>query len=153
MSAIAAGTLIVGPLGDRIGRKNVIWGSILGSAPCRLVLPYVLLYWTGLLTVIIGVILASAFSAVVVYAQKHIPGKVGLVSGLFFGFAFGMGGLGAAILGYVADLTSIELDYQICALLSLIALSPPCCLIWAIKGYNPADNPGEIHYSSGLSTR
>lgn len=122
MFAIAAGTLIGGPLGDKIGRKYVILGSILGAAPCALVLPYELLYWTGLLTVIIGVILASAFSAVVVYAQKHIPGKVGLVSGMFFGFAFGVSGLGAAILGYVADLTNIELVCQICALLPLIGI-------------------------------
>ena len=97
-------------------------GSILGAAPFTLVLPYASLYWTGILTVIIGVILASAFSAILVYAQELIPGKVGMVSGLFFGFAFGMGGLGAAVLGYVADLTSIELVYQICAFLPLIGI-------------------------------
>ncbi|MBH2872382.1 MFS transporter [Serratia marcescens] len=120
--AVAAGTIIGGPLGDKIGRKYVIWGSILGAAPFTLVLPYASLYWTGILTVIIGVILASAFSAILVYAQELIPGKVGMVSGLFFGFAFGMGGLGAAVLGYVADLTSIELVYQICAFLPLIGI-------------------------------
>ena len=120
--AVAAGTIIGGPLGDRIGRKYVIWGSILGVAPFTLILPYASLYWTGVLTVIIGVILASAFSAILVYAQELIPGKVGMVSGLFFGFAFGMGGLGAAVLGYVADLTSIELVYQICAFLPLLGI-------------------------------
>ncbi|WP_145562790.1 MFS transporter [Yersinia aldovae] len=120
--AVAAGTIIGGHLGDRIGRKHVIWGSILGVAPFTLVLPYASLYWTGVLTVIIGVILASAFSAILVYAQELIPGKVGMVSGLFFGFAFGMGGIGAAILGYVADLTSIELVYQICAFLPLLGI-------------------------------
>ncbi|MFL4557760.1 MFS transporter [Yersinia kristensenii] len=120
--AVAAGTIIGGPLGDRIGRKYVIWGSILGVAPFTLLLPHVSLYWTGVLTVIIGVILASAFSAILVYAQELIPGKIGMVSGLFFGFAFGMGGLGAAVLGYVADLTSIELVYQICAFLPLLGI-------------------------------
>ena len=120
--AVAAGTIIGGPLGDKIGRKYVIWGSILGAAPFTLILPYASLYWTGILTVIIGAILASAFSAILVYAQELIPGKVGMVSGLFFGFAFGMGGLGAAVLGYVADLTSIELVYQICAFLPLIGI-------------------------------
>ncbi len=120
--AVAAGTIIGGPLGDKIGRKYVIWGSILGVAPFTLALPYASLYWTGVLTVIIGVILASAFSAILVYAQELIPGKVGMVSGLFFGFAFGMGGLGAAVLGYVADLTSIDLVYQICAFLPLLGI-------------------------------
>ncbi|CNE66485.1 MFS transporter [Yersinia kristensenii] len=120
--AVAAGTIIGGPLGDRIGRKYVIWGSILGVAPFTLLLPHASLYWTGVLTVIIGIILASAFSAILVYAQELIPGKVGMVSGLFFGFAFGMGGLGAAVLGYVADLTSIELVYQICAFLPLLGI-------------------------------
>ncbi|CNC68855.1 MFS transporter [Yersinia pseudotuberculosis] len=120
--AVAAGTIIGGPLGDKIGKKYVIWGSILGVAPFTLALPYASLYWTGILTVFIGVILASAFSAILVYAQELIPGKVGMVSGLFFGFAFGMGGIGAAVLGYVADLTSIELVYQICAFLPLLGI-------------------------------
>ncbi|MBI0250301.1 MFS transporter [Yersinia pestis subsp. pestis] len=120
--AVAAGTIIGGPLGDKIGRKYVIWGSILGVAPFTLALPYASLYWTGILTVFIGVILASAFSAILVYAQELIPGKVGMVSGLFFGFAFGYGGIGAAVLGYVADLTSIELVYQICAFLPLLGI-------------------------------
>lgn len=120
--AVAAGTIIGGPLGDRFGRKYVIWGSILGSAPFTLVLPYASLEMTGVLTVIIGLILASAFSAILVYAQELIPGQVGMVSGLFFGFAFGMGGLGAAVLGYIADLAGIDLVYQICAFLPLIGI-------------------------------
>jgi FSR family fosmidomycin resistance protein-like MFS transporter len=120
--AVAAGTVIGGPLGDKIGRKYVIWGSILGVAPFTLFLPYVSLYWTGILTVIIGFILASAFSAILVYAQELMPGRIGMVSGLFFGFAFGMGGLGAAVLGLVADHTSIELVYKICAFLPLLGI-------------------------------
>ncbi|PVZ87305.1 MFS transporter [Serratia sp. S1B] len=120
--AVAVGTLIGGPLGDKIGRKYVIWGSILGVAPFTLALPYASLYWTGILTVIIGLILASAFSAILVYAQELVPGKVGMISGLFFGFSFGIGGLGAAVLGYVADLTSIDLVYQICSFLPLIGI-------------------------------
>lgn len=120
--AVAAGTVIGGPLGDKIGRKYVIWGSILGVAPFTLALPYASLYWTGILTVIIGFILASAFSAILVYAQELMPGRIGMVSGLFFGFAFGMGGLGAAVLGLVADRTSIELVYKICAFLPLLGI-------------------------------
>ncbi|RJT26265.1 MFS transporter [Buttiauxella izardii] len=120
--AVAAGTVIGGPVGDKIGRKYVIWGSILGVAPFTLFLPYVSLEWTGILTVIIGFILASAFSAILVYAQELMPGRIGMVSGLFFGFAFGMGGLGAAILGLVADHTSIELVYKICAFLPLLGI-------------------------------
>ena len=120
--AVAAGTVIGGPVGDKIGRKYVIWGSILGVAPFTLVLPYASLEWTGILTVIIGFILASAFSAILVYAQELLPGRIGMVSGLFFGFAFGMGGLGAAVLGLLADHTSIELVYKICAFLPLIGI-------------------------------
>ncbi|TNH45307.1 MFS transporter [Photorhabdus luminescens] len=120
--AVAAGTIIGGPLGDKIGRKYVIWISILGVAPFTLVLPYASLYWTSILSVIIGVILASAFSAILVYAQELIPGKTGMVSGLFFGLAFGMGGIGAAVLGDIADRTSIELVYQICAFLPLLGI-------------------------------
>lgn len=115
--AVAAGTVIGGPVGDKIGRKYVIWGSILGVAPFTLLLPYATLFWTGVLTVIIGFVLASAFSAILVYAQELLPGRIGMVSGLFFGFAFGMGGLGAAVLGVVADHTSIDLVYKICAYL------------------------------------
>jgi len=120
--AVAAGTIIGGPVGDKIGRKYVIWASILGVAPFTLLLPHASLMWTCVLRVIIGVILASAFSAILVFAQELMPGKVGMVSGLFFGLAFGMGGLGAAVLGYVADKTSIELVYQICAFLPLLGI-------------------------------
>ena len=120
--AVAAGTIIGGPVGDRIGRKYVIWASILGAAPFTLILPHASLFWTGILTVIIGVIMASAFSAILVYAQEMIPGKIGMVSGLFFGLSFGMGGLGAAALGYVADRTSIETVYHICAFLPLLGI-------------------------------
>lgn len=114
--------MIGGPVGDKIGRKYVIWGSILGVAPFTLILPYASLHWTGVLTVIIGFILASAFSAILVYAQELLPGRIGMVSGLFFGFAFGMGGLGAAVLGLIADHTSIELVYKICAFLPLLGM-------------------------------
>ncbi|VDZ74612.1 fosmidomycin resistance protein [Atlantibacter hermannii] len=120
--AVAAGTVIGGPVGDKIGRKLVIWGSILGVAPFTLILPYADLWWTGVLTGIIGFILASAFSAILVYAQELMPGRIGMVSGLFFGFAFGMGGLGAAVLGFVADQTSIFLVYKICAFLPLLGI-------------------------------
>jgi MFS transporter, FSR family, fosmidomycin resistance protein len=118
--AMALGTLFGGPLGDRIGRKRVIWVSILGIAPFALLLPYVSLLWTGILTFVIGLILSSAFSAIVVFAQELIPGKVGAVSGLFFGFAFGIGGIGAAVLGVVADSYGIEYVYKICAFLPLL---------------------------------
>ncbi|XBS70853.1 MFS transporter [Acerihabitans sp. KWT182] len=120
--AVAVGTVIGGPLGDRIGRKYVIWGSILGVAPFTLWLPHASLAATSVLTLAIGVIIASAFSAILVYAQELMPGRIGMVSGLFFGFAFGMGGLGAAVLGYIADLTSIEYVYQICAFLPLLGI-------------------------------
>src|SRR5579864_6800015 len=122
MGAAAVGTLIGGPIGDRIGRKPVIWGSILGVLPFTLVLPYANLLWTSILTVVIGVILASAFSAIMVYAQELVPGKVGMVSGMFFGLAFGMAGIGAAVLGQLADVTSIGFVYQICSFLPLIGL-------------------------------
>jgi Arabinose efflux permease len=120
--AVAAGALIGGPVGDRIGRKWVIWVSILGVAPFTLLLPHANLMWTGVLTVVIGLILASAFSAILVYAQELIPGRVGMVSGLFFGFAFGMGGIGAAVLGDLADARGIEYVYQLCAYLPLMGL-------------------------------
>lgn len=120
--SVAAGTLIGGALGDKIGRKYVIWGSILGVAPFTLLLPHANLFWTAVLTVPIGVILASAFSAILVYAQELIPGKVGMISGLFFGFAFGMGGVGSALLGALADRTSIEYVYSICSFLPLLGL-------------------------------
>jgi len=120
--SVAAGTIIGGHLGDRFGRKYVIWGSILGVAPFTLLLPYANLFWTGALTIVIGVILASAFSAILVYAQELVPGKVGLISGLFFGFAFGMGGLGSAALGRLADQTSINFVFLVCSFLPLIGL-------------------------------
>jgi len=122
LAAVAAGTIAGGPLGDRFGRKYVIWFSILGALPFTLMLPHVGLFWTGPLTVAIGLILASAFPAIVVFAQELVPGKVGMISGLFFGFSFGMGGLGAAVLGWLADRASIEAVYQICAFLPAIGL-------------------------------
>lgn len=120
--SVAAGTILGGPIGDRFGRKYVIWFSILGAAPFTLLLPHANLFFTCVLTVFIGIIIASAFSAILVYAQELLPGKVGMVSGLFFGFAFGMGGLGSALLGALADRTSIEYVYQLCAFLPLIGL-------------------------------
>jgi FSR family fosmidomycin resistance protein-like MFS transporter len=122
LGSVAAGTLAGGPVGDRIGFKSVIWVSILGALPFTLILPYANLTWTVILTVPIGVILASAFSAIIVYAQELLPSRVGTVAGLFFGFAFGMGGLGAALLGVLADWTSIEFVYQVCAFLPLVGL-------------------------------
>ncbi|HEY0199899.1 MAG TPA: MFS transporter [Rhodanobacter sp.] len=120
--AVAAGSLLGGPIGDRIGRKWVIWVSILGVAPFTLLLPHANLMWTGVLSVVIGLILASAFSAILVYAQELIPGRVGMISGLFFGLAFGMGGIGAAVLGHVADARGIEYVYRLCAYLPLMGL-------------------------------
>lgn len=120
--AIAAGTLIGGPLGDRFGRKYVIWFSILGVSPFTLLLPYMDLAWTAVLSFVIGIILTSAFSAIIVYAQELVPGKVGLVSGLFYGLAFGMGGIGSAVLGDLADHTSLFHVYRICSFLPLIGL-------------------------------
>ncbi|TDR72004.1 MFS transporter [Paludibacterium purpuratum] len=120
--AVAAGTLIGGPVGDRIGRKRVIWVSILGVAPFTLLMPSANLFWTEVLSVVIGLVLASAFSAILIYAQELVPGKVGAISGLFFGFAFGMGGLGAAALGTLADHTSIFFVYRVCAFLPLLGL-------------------------------
>jgi MFS transporter, FSR family, fosmidomycin resistance protein len=119
---VAAGTIIGGHLGDRFGRKYVIWGSILGVAPFTLILPYADLFWTGVLTVNIGLILASAFSAILVYAQELVPGKVGMIAGLFFGFAFGMAGIGSAVLGRLADSTSINYVFHVCSFLPLIGL-------------------------------
>ena len=120
--AIAAGTLIGGPIGDRVGRKYVIWVSILGALPFTLLMPLANLFWTTILSVLIGVIIASAFSAILVYAQELLPGRIGMISGLFFGLAFGMGGIGAAVLGHLADLTSIVFVYRVCAWLPAIGL-------------------------------
>lgn len=120
--AAAVGTIVGGPIGDRFGRKYVIWFSILGVLPFTVALPYANLFWTSVLTVIIGLIIASAFSAIVVYAQDLVPGKVGTISGLFFGLAFGMGGVGAALLGALADVTSIDFVYRVCSFLPVIGL-------------------------------
>ena len=120
LGAVAAGTIIGGPVGDRIGRKAVIWVSILGVVPFTLILPYANLFWTAALTVVIGVVLASAFSAILVYAQELMPHRVGLVSGIFFGFAFGMGGLGSAALGILADHQGLDYVFKVCAFLPLL---------------------------------
>ena len=120
--AVAAGTIIGGPIGDRYGRRVVIWVSILGVLPFTLALPYADLFWTTVLSVVIGLILSSAFSAILVFAQELVPGKIGMISGLFFGLAFGMGGLGAAVLGVLADHTSIDFVYKVCAYLPALGL-------------------------------
>ncbi|WP_246407879.1 MFS transporter [Microvirga lupini] len=122
LGAVAAGTLLGGPVGDRIGRRYVIWISILGVLPFTLLLPYAGLFWTAVLSVIIGLVLASAFSAILVYATELVPGRVGTIAGLFFGLSFGMGGLGAAALGQLADATSIETVYKVCSFLPAIGL-------------------------------
>ncbi|MBX6323135.1 MAG: MFS transporter, partial [Rhodospirillaceae bacterium] len=122
LGAFAAGSLLGGPIGDRVGRLRVIWVSILGVLPFTLMLPYANLFWTGVLSVVIGLILSSAFSAILVYAQDLMPGRVGMVSGLFFGLAFGMGGIGAAALGELADATSIRFVYEVCAFLPALGL-------------------------------
>jgi FSR family fosmidomycin resistance protein-like MFS transporter len=122
LAAVAVGALIGGPIGDHLGRKWVIWVSILGVAPFTLLLPHVGLAWTAVLTIVIGLVLSSAFSAILVYAQELIPGRIGMVSGMFFGFAFGMGGIGAAVLGVMADTHGIEYVYRLCAWLPLMGL-------------------------------
>jgi FSR family fosmidomycin resistance protein-like MFS transporter len=120
--AVALGTIAGGPIGDRIGRKRVIWVSILGVAPFALMLPHASLAWNAPLTFVIGIILASAFPAILVFAQELMPGRVGMVSGLFFGLAFGMGGIGAAVLGRLADVHGIEYVYRLCAFLPLLGI-------------------------------
>jgi len=142
--SVAAGTLIGGPIGDRIGRKYVIWFSILGVAPFTLLLPYANLFWTSVLTVFIGVILASAFSAILVYAQELVPGKVGMIAGLFFGLAFGMGGIGAAVLGKLADHTSISYVFHLCSFLPLLGL---------LTGLLPATGSAKGRTSEGPSLK
>jgi FSR family fosmidomycin resistance protein-like MFS transporter len=122
LGAVALGTILGGPVGDRYGRRLVIWVSIVGVLPFTLVLPYANLKWTAILSFIIGLVLSSAFSAILVYAQELVPGKVGTISGLFFGLAFGMGGLGAALLGKLADMTSLNLVYHVCSFLPALGL-------------------------------
>jgi FSR family fosmidomycin resistance protein-like MFS transporter len=122
LGAVAVGTLVGGPLGDRIGRKYVIWFSILGMLPFTLMLPFANLFWTGILSVIIGLIMASAFPAIVVYAQELLPGRVGMIAGLFFGLSFGLSGIAAAVMGALADATSIEFVFKLCAWLPALGL-------------------------------
>jgi len=143
LGAVAAGTFIGGPVGDRVGRKPVIWCSILGVLPFTLILPYANLVWTGILSAVIGLILASAFSAILVYAQELMPGRIGAVSGLFFGFAFGMGGVGAAILGKLADLTSIDFVYHVCAYLPAIGI---------LTAFLPDLSPRKVHQPKPVTT-
>lgn len=143
LGAVAAGTIIGGPVGDRMGRKPVIWCSILGVLPFTMLLPYASLFWTAILTVIIGLVLASAFSAILVYAQDLVPGKVGTISGLFFGLAFGMGGVGAALMGKLADQTSIEFVYRVCAFLPVIGL---------LAAFLPNLEPAKAQRKSGHDT-
>ena len=122
LAAVAIGTIIGGPIGDRFGRKYVIWFSILGAAPFTLLLPYVNLFWTVFLAILIGIIIASAFSAILVYATDLVPGKIGMIAGLFFGFTFGMAGIGSAVLGWAADKVGIEYVFKLCAYLPLIGI-------------------------------
>lgn len=122
LGAVAIGTFVGGPIGDRVGRKTVIWFSILGVLPFTLAMPYANLTWTVVLTIVIGLILSSAFSAIVVFAQELVPGRVGMIAGLFFGFAFGMGGIAAAVLGQIADIRGIEYVYWICSFLPALGL-------------------------------
>jgi FSR family fosmidomycin resistance protein-like MFS transporter len=135
LGSVALGTILGGPVGDRFGRKYVIWGSIVGVLPFTLILPHANLFWTAALTVPIGLILASAFPAIIVYAQELLPGRTGTVAGLFFGLAFGMGGIGAAVLGKVADSFGISLVYEICAFLPVIGL---------LAGFLPDDSRGAV---------
>jgi MFS transporter, FSR family, fosmidomycin resistance protein len=140
LGAVAVGTFFGGPVGDRIGRKYVIWCSILGVLPFTLVLPYANLFWTSILSVVIGLILASAFSAILVYAQELLPHRVGMISGLFFGFAFGLGGIGSALLGKLADYTSIDFVYRVCAFLPVIGL---------LTAFLPNHEPNKIRAARG----
>jgi len=136
MGAVAAGTFFGGPVGDRMGRKVVIWYSILGVLPFTLLLPYANLFWTGVLSVVIGLILASAFSTILVFAQELVPTKVGTISGTFFGLAFGLGGVGAALLGKLADATHIRFVYHVCSFLPAVGI---------LTAFLPNLNPGKKH--------
>ncbi len=138
LASTAAGILIGGPVGDRIGRRYVIWGSIIGVLPFTMLLPYANLFWTGILTVLIGLILSSAFSAILVYAQELIPGKVGMIAGLFFGFAFGVAGVAAAMLGKLADRTSIDFVYRMCAFMPAIGM-----LAYFLPNFEPVKSRGK----------
>jgi MFS transporter, FSR family, fosmidomycin resistance protein len=142
LAAVAAGTLIGGPIGDRIGRKRVIWVSILGVAPFTLLLPHVGIVWTTVLSVVIGVGIASAFPAIIVYAQDMMPHRIGVVSGLFYGLAFGMGGVGAAVLGAIADRFGIVFMYQVCAFLPLLGVLAVFLPDIRPPGHTPATAPG-----------
>jgi len=122
LAAVAAGTFAGGPIGDRIGRKRVIWVSILGAAPFTLALPYADLFWTGVLSVVIGLVMSSAFSAIVVFAQELVPGKVGMIAGIFFGLMFGVSGIGAAAMGHIADVHGIETVYRVASFLPLLGI-------------------------------
>jgi FSR family fosmidomycin resistance protein-like MFS transporter len=133
LAAVAAGTIAGGPIGDRFGRKLVIWVSILGVLPFTLLLPYASLFWTRVLTIVIGLILASAFSAILVFAQELVPNRVGLIAGIFFGFAFGVAGLAAAVLGQVADHMGIEFVYRLCSFLPALGV-----LAWFLPAHEPA---------------
>jgi len=137
LGAVAAGTFFGGPVGDRMGRKPVIWYSILGVLPFTLLLPYANLFWTGILSVVIGLILASAFSTILVFAQELVPGKVGTISGIYFGLAFGLGGIGAALLGKLADATSIRFVYRVCSFLPAVGI-----LTAFLPNLNPAERKG-----------
>ncbi|HKW36051.1 MAG TPA: MFS transporter [Candidatus Acidoferrum sp.] len=136
LGAVAVGTYFGGPVGDKLGRKLVIWWSILGVLPFTLILPYANLFWTRVLSVIIGLILASAFSAILVYGQELMPGRIGMVSGLFFGLAFGLGGIGSAALGRLADRTSIDFVYHVCAYLPVIGI---------LTAFLPDLGPAKVH--------
>jgi len=139
MTAIAVGTLIGGPLTDRIGRRPMIWISIVGALPFTLALPYANLFWSGVLTVIIGLLMASAFPAILVYAQELVPGRVGLISGMFFGFAFGLGGLGAAAMGRIADATNVSFVFQLGSYLPAIGL-----VTWLLPNLERARPPRPV---------
>ncbi len=147
-AAVAVGTIAGGPLGDRFGRKRIIWFSILGALPFTLALPYADLFWTGALSLMIGFILASAFPAIVVFGQELVPGRVGLVSGLFFGLSFGAAGLGAALLGKLADATSIEHVYRLVAFLP--ALGALAALLPNLRGGSTSAEPGQGAQASGV---
>ncbi|HJU25297.1 MAG TPA: MFS transporter [Rhodanobacteraceae bacterium] len=147
LAAVAAGSIIGGPVGDRIGRKTVIWVSILGVAPFTLLLPHVGLAWTTALSVVIGIGIASAFPAIIVYAQDMLPHRIGVVSGLFYGFSFGMGGIGAAVLGAVADRFGIVFVYQVCAFLPLLGL-----LAAMLPDIRPPGRQGGVGLATGVGT-